>query len=141
MNSQPGLEQRRARQIAAAVLCRPDGRVLLLKRAPTHNTNPDKWCFVTGYVEANETPRETAIRELSEELGIDAIPVRGGEVVQVQLLTGDLLHVYPFLFEVGDITITMDREHVDYVWIAPAELYQYDYVQQLDDDLKSLGLL
>lgn len=141
MNNQPGSEPPRARQIAASVLRRPDGKVLLLKRAPTHATNPDKWCFVTGYVEVGEMPRKTAIRELSEELGIEAAPVHAGEVVEVRLSADSLLYVHPFLFEVGDIPITLDREHVEYVWIAPVELYQYDTVQQLDDDLKSLGLL
>jgi 8-oxo-dGTP diphosphatase len=128
-------------KIAAVVLQRPDGRVLLLKRAPTHTTNPGKWCFVTGYVEPGEEPREAAIRELSEELGIQREPVRAGEVVVVHTERGVTLHVYPFLFPVGDITVTLDWEHTDYAWIQPEELSQYDYVQQLDDDLISLGLL
>jgi 8-oxo-dGTP pyrophosphatase MutT (NUDIX family) len=128
-------------KIAAVVIQRPDGRVLLLKRAPTHTTNPGKWCFVTGYVEPGEAPREAAIRELSEELGIQGEPARAGEVVVVHTERGVTLHVYPFLFPVGDITVALDWEHTDYAWIQPQELSRYDYVQQLDEDLISLGLL
>jgi 8-oxo-dGTP pyrophosphatase MutT (NUDIX family) len=128
------------KRIAAAVLQRPDGRVLLLKRAPTHTTNPDKWCFVTGYVNPGEDPRDAAIRELREELGLDVQPARAGEIVVVHTAWATL-HVYPFLFPVDVETVDLDWEHTAYAWILPEELYGYDFVQQLDDDLIALGLL
>lgn len=128
------------RRIAAAVVQRPDGKVLLLKRSPSHTTNPDKWCFVTGFIETGETPRQAAIRELSEELRVDAGPIRAGERVIVYA-GWSTLHVYPFLFKVGNITVHLDWEHTEYTWIEPQEIYQYDFVQQLDEDLIALGLL
>jgi len=129
------------KKIAAAVVRRPDGKILLLKRAPTHTTNPDKWCFVTGYVEAGESPRDAAIRELREELQIGGVPVHSGPVVEVRVSERLTLHVSPFLFEVDNIPITLDREHTAFVWIEPGEVTDYDIVQQLDDDLSSLGLI
>lgn len=129
------------RRIAAAILQRSDGKVLLLKRALTHTSNPGKWCFVTGYVEDDETPQEAAVRELEEELGLKAIPVRAGHIVVVHTDWGGTLHVYPFLFHVDNVEVHLEREHVDYRWIEPHEIYGYDFVQQLDEDLKALGLL
>lgn len=128
-------------RIAAAILQRPDGKILLLKRSMRHTTNPGKWCFATGYVESSEEPRQTAIREVYEELGVHATPTRAGEIVVVQTSWGKTLHVYPFLFPVEDIEINLDWEHTDHAWIEPQELYQYDFVQQLDEDLIALGLL
>lgn len=128
-------------EIAAAVLRRPDGRVLLLKRAATRSTNPDKWCFVTGYIEVGEAPREAAIRELREELGLDAEPVRAGSVVDVPTGEGETLHIHPYLFDVEDLDVVLDEEHVAYEWIRPGEIHQYDTVPQLDDDLRAVGLL
>jgi (d)CTP diphosphatase len=127
-------------QIAAAVLQRPDGRVLLLKRSDTHTTNAGKWCFVTGYVNSQESPRDAAIRELKEELGIDALPARQGEIVVVHA-DQRTLHVHPFLFPVEDFEVVLDWEHTAYAWISPPEIFEYDIVQQLDEDLISLGLL
>ena len=46
----------------------PDGQVLLLERAD----RPGFWQSVTGSQNAGETLRETAVRELREETGIDA---------------------------------------------------------------------
>lgn len=129
------------KDIAAAVVRRPDGKVLLLKRAPTHTTNPDKWCFVTGYIEADESPHDAAIRELREELQIGGVPSRSGGVVVVKVSDELVLHVTPFLFEVEDGPVVLDREHTACVWIEPSEVTDYDIVQQLDDDLRSLRLL
>ncbi len=128
-------------RIAAAVVQRADGKVLLLKRAPTHSTNPNKWCFVTGYVEEGEQPREAAIRELAEEVGLHDVPVRSGKIVVVHAEWGDTLNVHPFLFRVEQPNIAIEHEHSEFVWIEPQELYSYDFVQQLDEDLISLGLL
>jgi 8-oxo-dGTP pyrophosphatase MutT (NUDIX family) len=54
---------------------------------------------------------------------------------------GAVLNVHPFLFPVEDIEVRLEREHTDYRWIEPSELYEYDFVQQLDEDLINLGLL
>jgi len=46
----------------------PDLQVLLLERA----AHPGYWQSVTGSRENGETPRDTALREVGEETGIDA---------------------------------------------------------------------
>lgn len=129
------------KHVAAAVIRRADGRVLLLKRSPTHSTNAGKWCFVTGYVEPGETSRQAAIREMGEELGLSGEPIRGGGEVTVATDWGDTLIIHPYLFDFDAVTVTLEAENVAYEWIEPAEVYDYDTVQQLDEDLMSLGLL
>lgn len=128
------------RDIAAAVVQREDGRLLLLKRAPTHHPGGGKWCFVTGYVEQGEQPQAAAVRELHEELGLDAEPVKTGRLVIVEIDSATL-YVHPFLFTVPDFPVQLDWEHTDSAWIEPGELYNYEFVQQLDEDLMALDLL
>ena len=56
--------------VAACALVDADGRVLLAKR-PAGKSLAGLWEFPGGKVESGETPEETLIRELKEELGID----------------------------------------------------------------------
>jgi 8-oxo-dGTP diphosphatase len=55
--------------VAACALVDADGRVLLAQR-PEGKPMAGLWEFPGGKVEAGETPEQTLIRELEEELGI-----------------------------------------------------------------------
>lgn len=53
--------------ILTVIYAENTGRVLMLQR----QDDPDFWQSVTGTIEPNETPFETAVREVKEETGID----------------------------------------------------------------------
>ena len=56
--------------VVACALVDADGRVLIAQR-PEGKPMAGLWEFPGGKVEPGETPEETVIRELREELGID----------------------------------------------------------------------
>lgn len=65
------MEQRRkVLTVAACALVDADGRVLLAQR-PEGRSMAGLWEFPGGKVEPGETPEETVIRELGEELRIE----------------------------------------------------------------------
>ncbi|MCW5760282.1 MAG: NUDIX domain-containing protein, partial [Phenylobacterium sp.] len=60
---------RRILLVAACALVDADGRILLAQR-PEGKSLAGLWEFPGGKVEQGETPEETLIRDLDEELGI-----------------------------------------------------------------------
>lgn len=55
---------------AAGVILVRDGDVLLVKRR--FDPRAGWWCLPAGFMEAGETPEQTAVRELQEETGVIA---------------------------------------------------------------------
>ncbi|WP_274630249.1 (deoxy)nucleoside triphosphate pyrophosphohydrolase [Arvimicrobium flavum] len=62
--------ERKLLLVAACALVDADGRVLLAQRPPGKQL-AGMWEFPGGKVEPGETPEETLIRELREEIGIE----------------------------------------------------------------------
>lgn len=63
---------RKITEVAAAVILRPDGSLLLGQRA-ADTFYPGYWEFPGGKVEPGETPHQALVRELREELEIDVL--------------------------------------------------------------------
>lgn len=129
------------KNVASSVIL-SQGKVLILKRSDDVGTYQGRWACVSGYVEKGETPDKTALREISEEVGLERDEfnfVKKGRVIYARDKT-ILWAVHPFLFEAKDTDITLDREHVDYKWIYPEEVGGFVTVPKLDETLKSVLL-
>lgn len=95
-------------------------RYLLLKYPQGH------WGFPKGHVEPGETLRETAVRELAEETGIEGINMVEGFRYDVDYSynyngTKHEKIVYFFAGEVRGTSVSLSEEHVDYAWGDPDE--------------------
>jgi 8-oxo-dGTP pyrophosphatase MutT (NUDIX family) len=110
-------------------------QVLILKRSQGVKTNKGKWAGVSGYVEVDETPIQTAYKELEEEVSATSDQIE--LVRQAEPLTFlDPEHdttwvVHPFLFDDLGVDIVLDWEHTEFVWIEPGQLGSYDTVASL----------
>lgn len=58
--------------VVAAIIVSPDSRQVLLAKRPSHKHQGGKWEFPGGKVESNELATHALVRELAEELGIEA---------------------------------------------------------------------
>jgi len=59
--------------LAASALIIHKGKILFVRS----NTTQEQWAFPGGKLEKNETPQQTVIREIKEELGLD-LDIKGG---------------------------------------------------------------
>ncbi|EIX0887024.1 pyrimidine (deoxy)nucleoside triphosphate diphosphatase [Escherichia coli] len=93
-------------EVVAAIIER-DGIILLAQR-PAHSDQAGLWEFAGGKVEPDESQRQALVRELREELGIEAAV---GEYVASH---------------VPDFHGTLQaHEHQALVWCSPEEALQY----------------
>ncbi len=100
------------------------------------------WAGISGIIEGKEEPLYRAKKEIHEEAGIsdDKITLlKAGQEMHVesQYANHEWL-IHPFLFSVGEPTITLNWENQEYAWINPSELARYQTVPSLDKVLASL---
>lgn len=84
-----------------------DGRVLLVRAKPA----PHDWVLPKGHIEKDETPAETAVREVREEAGVEA--TAGREVGMLEFespKSGAVRSVYFVMQHVRDVEAEDDRE-------------------------------
>ena len=134
-------------KVATCLLINDEGKLLILKRSEKVRTYKGLWGGVAGYVEENEEPYETAIKEIREEVGIKGVDVSLIRQLDPIKLTdfyeGEKYDwkIFPFLFKIekkGKIDI--DSEHLEYRWIPPSEIEKYDTVPHLKDIVSKLLL-
>lgn len=108
---------------AAIIHLTAAGKVLLLKRAPTANNEPNVWGFPGGHIESGETPSQAAVRELYEETGYRATGLAEEAARLKDLSTFDRsTDIVIFSADVPTFTPVLNDEHTEYVWADPSAL-------------------
>ncbi|POP42285.1 NTP pyrophosphohydrolase [Superficieibacter electus] len=103
--------------VVAAIIER-DGKILLARR-PAHADQPGLWEFAGGKVEPGESQPQALVRELREELGIEATV--GNYVASHQReVSGRLIHLHAWHVPAFSGTLTA-IEHQDLIWCVPAD--------------------
>ncbi|GAA4739955.1 (deoxy)nucleoside triphosphate pyrophosphohydrolase [Amnibacterium soli] len=113
-----------AHRIVTGALVRGD-RVLLGHRTPARQHSPDRWALPGGHVEAGEQPSAALVRELREELGVDAL-VAGPPVLRLERRPGSddgmVMDVWPVTYWRGEPTNLAPEEHDRLRWVTADEL-------------------
>jgi translation initiation factor 2B subunit (eIF-2B alpha/beta/delta family) len=90
---------------------------------------------VSGFLEGDEDPTQRAMIEIGEETGLSAVQVklvRVGEPLRTYDEAVNVVWVvHPFLFEANEPTIRLDWENVDFQWVLPDALREYETVPKL----------
>ncbi|UCE39154.1 MAG: NUDIX domain-containing protein [Thermoplasmata archaeon] len=134
-----GLKNVTLKHIATSVIVY-QGKILVLRRSDEVGTYQGRWACVSGYVEVGETADKTALREISEEIGLkrdDYEFRRKGKVLHARDKTM-LWAIHPFLFETKKQNITLDWEHEEYKWILPKEIAELECVPKLKETIETV---
>ena len=112
--------------VGAAVL---DGGRLLAARRSAPAELAGRWELPGGKVEADERPEDALVRELREELGVDAEPV---ERVPGQwpLREPYVLQVWTARLRPGSRAPEPLQDHDELRWLTPAEVWDVAWLDQ-----------
>jgi 8-oxo-dGTP pyrophosphatase MutT (NUDIX family) len=110
--------------------------VLLHKRDSKTKFNPGKWAFFGGESLTNESPAETFMRELKEELGIE---ISKDQVVPLCNYLNKEFNTHRHIFYV-ESDLKKDEiklgEGVDFNWIPLEKVFNYDLTEKTIKDLE-----
>ncbi|MHB8423066.1 MAG: (deoxy)nucleoside triphosphate pyrophosphohydrolase [Leptospirales bacterium] len=112
-------------RVSCAVIVH-NGKVLAAQRAGTGEFS-GKWEFPGGKIKLPETPEETLVRELQEELEVSVVVDRPLTVV-VHRYPDREVTLYPFLARIRQGTPTL-RVHSRILWIDPARFSDLDWLE------------
>lgn len=129
-------------KFADVILWRGD-KILILNRAGDGGSYTDEWCVPGGHVDAGESFRDAACRELCEETGIDLdkeslqeVAIYKNKDVDIHYFMGHITAEAPTLVRVDGM------EEIGSAWINPVtEIEDYKFIFDMKDNLKRiLGL-
>lgn len=133
--------------VATCLLINDYGKLLILKRSNAVRTYKGLWGGVAGYIEENEEPYETAIKEIREEVGLEKDKISLIKQLDPIEFTDSYdgkvydWKIFSFLFKIEKKSkIIIDWEHLEYRWIRPIEIEKYDTVPYLKEIVSMLLL-
>lgn len=110
--------------------------VLLHKRDGNTEINPHKWTFFGGGSEGMETPLETFIREIEEEL---SVRVSKEEAVPLCDYVNEERDIRRHVFYVVSEKLKSEMilgEGADFDWVPLSRVFEYDLSEKTVRDLK-----
>lgn len=110
--------------VSAVALIDTDGRVLLAQR-PQDKSLAGLWEFPGGKVEEGETPETALIRELREELGIEAKQPCLSPLTFASHAYDDFHLLMPLFVCRRWNGIVIPREGQNLAWVRPKDLHTY----------------
>ncbi|MBU0545985.1 NUDIX hydrolase [Patescibacteria group bacterium] len=116
-----------------------DGKILMAKRAKNMAKEPGKYALPGGFVDRNETVKQTAMRETKEETGYEAIKAEFLFVITNPDRSGDDRQNIAFVYQVdvGEKVTDFDGEVEEIKWfdindLPPKEEIAFDHLEMIN---------
>jgi 8-oxo-dGTP pyrophosphatase MutT (NUDIX family) len=127
-------------KVVTCLLIDKNDNILILKRSDKVRTYKGYWSGISGYIEEDEKPIDTAFKEIRQETGLNDKNIKLIKTVNpiefTDIYEEEKYHwkVYPFLFRVTkESKIQIDWENIRYRWIKPSDIDKFETVPHLKE--------
>ncbi len=115
--------------------------ILLLKRSDKVRTYQGKWNVVAGYLDEVKPIQEKALEEIQEETKISKENILSIQIRESYKFIDSEINktwiIVPVLCKLKNkCEIKLDWEHLEYKWIDPKELKNFDIVSNLKESFR-----
>lgn len=126
-------EPKSQKKYADALVWNSEGKMLFLKRSKDSEMFPGQWGLVGGHIDINESPKDSVIRELKEETGIEIKDCK--EIAQAN---NPIIHYFEINLNDDEIVILEGTEHNNLKWMNREEWENEDLIVSLKENLKKI---
>lgn len=119
--------------------------ILILKRSDKVSTYKGYWSGISGYIEEDEEPVDTAFKEIKQETSLDGKNIELIKTIEPIEFTDIYKEekyswkVYPFLFKIRkESKIQINWENISYRWIKPSDIDEFETVPRLKEVIVKL---
>jgi len=130
----------KTRIIVSAIL-KNKNKYLIAKRASSKKYAPEKWEFISGFVDENKSAENIILKELMEEIKAK------GEIIKK--LTPYIINdeearwiIVPFIIKILGNRLKINKnEHSEVKWVSARELTRFGDLRKDVRELKIMGVL
>jgi 8-oxo-dGTP diphosphatase len=115
--------------------------LLMLLRSLNSALGAGQWGVPAGKIEAGETPREAALREMREEIG------PGHSVEETDYIGpikdtyyGGQFEIHLFRYRWFSGNIVLNDEHSKHSWVSKESICNYDVMKGIEEDIALLNI-
>ena len=120
--------------VSAIIACK--NKFLIAKRAKSKKFAPNKWEFISGFVDNSKTAEEIINNELKDEVNIRGKIVRKFDPYVIVDKEARWI-ILPFLIKMKNEKFTLNKkDHSEIKWVTLKELKKY---KELSNELKQLN--
>lgn len=125
--------------LAVKAIIEKEGKILIIKRAGSEDCFKEMWDIPGGGMKFGETPEEALKREVKEETNLEIEIVKPVRIwtffknnKNTQVIGVTMLCKYK------DGRVKLGEEHVDFKWIKPEEIENYNIHEGIKKDVKTV---
>lgn len=122
--------------VAGKAVIRKKGKILLLKRSPKSDFDPELWELPGGKIDYGENLVQALKREVMEEVGLH---IKVGRPFKTWHFYKDKFWItgITFLCDYVEGRVNLSLEHEAYVWIEPLEYKNYPLSTSIEEQINA----